>query len=475
MRNITPAALARVTAQYGSEPIAIVEIEWEPGQPIAYADRTVQGIRGRILSLGQLDSVLDITRSNTTQALDLVLDDTSGEIKRIIDTKDIHQIRVRVFQYFNGLPLSDKFLVFSGRLNTPFTWNEGSRSFTFDIVSEIENREFGFSPEEGDIPGLPSNLVGRPWPSIFGTVVNVPAVQILPAVTGSTLCGVGIIAGQEAHLNAPLGGTDCALGNSLALAGAQISHLNRSRAAWSSDSYLPGANARANGFLEQANNIRAQISGAVNQRRIQELCARRSRIAQLEEAESQGEGCNPLRIVGGEDFPQNTVIKINVDGILLTGTMSGQDFTITDREHAPTEEAAEVAEERASGISFGFDPCDENPPAPGQYYEFEVDLPPSGADSTILGTLSTRGYVFCTLTTTLTNNLNDSVLQSQFAEAGARVTIAEGEVITYVASITPGTVLDVKSRKQFEGETRLVSVPREYYNVTTQDLSLIHI
>ena len=482
MRNISPAALARVTAQYATEPITIVEIDWVEGTTFSYADRTVQGIPGRILSLGALDSVLDITRSNTTQALDLVLDDTSGVIKRIIDTQDIHQIDVRVFQYFNGLPLADKFLIFSGKLNTPFTWSEGSRSFTFDIVSEIENREFGFSPEEGDIPGLPSDLVGRPWPSIFGTVQNVPAVQILPAVTGSTLCGVGILAGKEAHLNAPLGATDCALGTSLALAGAQISHLNRMRAAWASDSYLPGANNRANGFLTQANNIRAQAAEAVSNRAIQEMCARRSRIAQLEEAESQGEGCNPLRVVGGEDFPQDTVIKINVDGIILTGTMSGQNFTITNREHAPTEEAAEVAEERVSGISFGFDPCSDNPPAPAQPFEFEGAAPPrrgiailddnnnaTGDFTTITETIRSRGFVFCTLTQTLTNNLNDSVLQSQYAEAGARVTIAEGETITYVASITPGTVLDVKARKQFEGETRLVSVPQSYYNVTTQD------
>jgi len=182
VRNLTAAALAKIAQSHGTEPINIVEIDWEPGVPTAYADKKlVVGnvtIPGSILSLGNLDSVLDVFRANTSQAIDLALDDSNGEIKTLIDTKDVHQITVRVYQYFDGMALSDKFLVFAGRLNSPIRWSEATRTFSFGVLSQIEDKEFGFSPEEGQIPGLPSNLIGRPWPSIFGTVLDVPAVTL---------------------------------------------------------------------------------------------------------------------------------------------------------------------------------------------------------------------------------------------------------------------------------------------------------
>ena len=74
------------------------------------------------------------------------------------------------------------------------------------MVSQIEDKEIGFSAEEGNFPYIPSDLVGKAWPMVFGTVYDYPAVQMPMAVTGVTLGGVGIITDEDAYLNSPLYG-----------------------------------------------------------------------------------------------------------------------------------------------------------------------------------------------------------------------------------------------------------------------------
>ena len=443
MRNLSAQALAKIQQDFGSEPITIVEVEWTKGGTQTYADRTINDIPGRILSIGRLDALLDITRSNTTQELNMELDDSDGFIKSVIDKHDVHQVPVRVYQYFTGLDISEKFLVFSGRLNSPFEWAQATQSLSFSVISQIEDREFGFSAEEGQIPGLPSTLVGRPWPSIFGTVLDVPALQIGSPVTGTTLCGVGYLAGRDNHLNAPIGGVDCGTGISLSMISVQLTHLNR----------IGGPNR-----ISQQNALRRQAADITGRIRSREICAQLQRSQDLAAAEELGEGCNPVRILGGEDFPQGRPIQIEVGSILLTGVMNGQDFTISRREQAETDEAAALAQEQITSIAL----CSDS--AGPTISPFDL----SGNNASTGAFVRTHGFVICTLPANDPPPINQA-LQHVFADAGARVSIVEGDNIAYIASITPGTVLDVKAFKQFEGEQRLVSVPTEFYNVTVED------
>ena len=480
MRVITPAALAAIQNSYGEEPITIIEISWATtGPPKSYADKTVAGIPGKILELGNLDSILDITRSNTSQSIDFSIEDTDGSIKSIIDTQDIHHVPVNVYQYFTGLDVdTDKFLVFSGKINAPFTWSETSRTLSFQVLSEIENLEFGFSPEEGEIPGLPANLVGKAWPSIFGTAIDVPTVNIGQTVTGTTLCGVGLLEGKNAYLEAPLGGDDCGFYMSLARMSAQISHNNRCGAA------AGFGTATANDYIDQSNQIRAQIAQQVAEKQRQQLCAARQRQDKLDEAEEQGLGCNPLRVLGGEDFPQGSVLTLDVGGLTLTGVMNGQDFDIHTRTETKTKEDAELAERRLFPWRFGIDPCDNRQQPQPQYWELTCPGPTSPGQiptrnpttnlitgytvQNLTSTITSRGFVYCTGTFALGRPTETSVLKNKFVEAGARVSIVEGDDIAYIVSITPGTVLDIKAYKQFEGDRRLVSIPPTYYTVTVE-------
>jgi len=261
-------------------------------------------------------------------------------------------------------------------------------------------------------------------------------------VTGTTLCGVGYLAGKNNHLSIRTGGVDCGVGTSLSMIGVQLTHLNR----------IGGPNR-----ISQQNALRRQVGEITGRLRLREICAGLRRREELAAAEEMGEGCNPVRILGGEDFPQGRPIQIEVGGILLTGVMNGQDFTISRREHQETDEAADLAMEQISGLRQ----CNDSGGPTITPFDF------SGTDASG-GFVRTHGFAVCTLPANDPPPVNQA-LQHVFADAGSQVSIVEGDNIAYIVSITPGTVLDVKAFKQFEGERRLVSVPTNFFNVTVED------
>jgi len=459
MRNISAGGLAKLAQSKGTEPIIIVEVDWGDG-PVAYADRDIgTSVKGRILEVGDLDNVIDVLNSNSSQELSVVLDDTDGTIKGILDTQDIHQRDVRVYQWFQGLDLSDKFLLFAGKLSSPVGWSEADRTVSFTVISQLEDKEFGFSAEEGQFPFIPKDLVGEPWPVIFGKVLDCPALQINQAVSGSTLCGVGILSGEGLHNDVALGGEDCGLGMSLAQMTQQISFLTSCHAAW-----LPVDSVKAAQLLDQINSIQAQISQAVASKTQQQTCAVAQRQLKLDNANENGLGCNPVRILGGEDFPQSTSITLNINGGLFRGHMVGDQFTISSREHPENDEkAAEVF----SGIE---DARCENP-TPAQFFDFQMQVP-AGTGDLFGDTIRRHGFSFCS-TPHKSRPATAQVAQHFWADAGARVVLHSDEPITYIVSITPGTVLAVKAYKTLNGQRRLVNVPNNLWSASTQTFGTI--
>lgn len=124
MRTIDSAALAKLAQNYGTEPVTIIEVQWvDGGQRFQYADRDISSanIKGKILSLGTMDNVSVITgatqSTNPSATVDVVLDDIDGAIKSIIDHNDIHLRPCWIYQWFEGLDISDKFLLFRGEIN----------------------------------------------------------------------------------------------------------------------------------------------------------------------------------------------------------------------------------------------------------------------------------------------------------------------------------------------------------------------
>lgn len=462
MRSLSANAIAKLAQSKGTEPINIVEIDWGVnGSPVSYSDRAVESIPGRILELGQLDNVVDVLNANSSQELPLVLDDTDGSIKAIIDTQDVHQRDVRVYQWFEGLDLSDKFLLFAGKISSPITWSEGERTFRFRVVSQLEDKEFGFSVEEGEFLYIPRTLVGKPWPVIFGKCLDVPALRINQAITGSTLCGVGILSGDDLQEQVPLGGTDCGLGQSLAVMAANVSFLNACASAFSG---IDGDQASA--LIDQANQIRIQMALAAAGRQSQEDCANNVRASKLDAAREDGEGCNPVRILGGEDFPQNTYLTLNINGGLFSGSFDGDLFTIVSRRHPENEDRAEDIYSQISDAQ-----CETDTPAVP--YDFQMQVTPGRGDFLNNSVIRRHGLVLCNQSMK-SRPSTQQVAQHFWADAGSRVTIAGDEPIYYIASITPGEVLAVKAYKTLEGVRKLVNVPNDLWSVETRDYGTIN-
>ncbi len=465
-RNISTAALAELAKTHGTEPIFIISAEWRgsASPPEWYSDRDVEDIPGKILEVGGLDTVVGISLNDTSQQIDVVLDDTDGSIKALFNIHDIHKRTVRVYQYFHGLDLNDKFLLFSGKISSPITWDERDRTVKFSVVSQIEDKEVGFSPEEGQFEWLPSAMVGKPWPLIFGRVLDCPALQINEAVSGVTLCGVGVISGLDLMQSMPLfsngSNTDTSIGSSLIQISMQISAL------WCAHYCYTGYDeGKADELLDQINDLYAQRSRVTGNAHARQMCAQWQRSQQTAEA-SGGNGCNPLRILGGEDFPQGQTLTLEINGAFFRGYFVEQNFYISSRTWPEGDtEAANQASDRE-------ETCPYSVPSGGGNTEYDYRIPvPCGCGNQFYTDCLCRFYGFIVTTESgRASEISDDPIAQQFwAEPGATVRIYSDEPITYIVAHLydqwPGDVLAVKAYKEFPGERRLVDVPSSYYTV----------
>lgn len=453
MRSISANGLAMLAQRLGTEPINLIEVYWASG-PVSYADKTLPGVKGRILDVSDLDNTIN-TQTGNSQSITITLDDTDGSIKEIFNGQDIHQRDVNVYQHFDGLDLTDKFLLFRGKITSPIVWNEGDRTLTLTVVSQLEDKEFGFSAEEGQFPFLPKDLVGKAWPAIFGKCLDVPALQVNQAVSGTTLCGIGILSGKDLHNEVPLGGDDCSFGSALAMMDAQISFLNACEAAFKGEG-SPSSLEEAQRCQQQSNDILLQMGEAIASYESQRLCGQQVRESKVNEEEA--EGCNPVRILGGEDFPQFTPIQLNINGGLFTGVMANDSFSISLREHPRNDEKAQ---EVYDAIEPAQCQVDSNPI---QFFDFAQNVPCGFGDFLDGCQIHRHGFIICNKPQTSRPSASQ-VAQHFWAEPGSRVVMASDEPITYIVSIIPGTVLAVKAYKEFQGERRLVNVPNNLYTV----------
>lgn len=468
MRNLSTDALEKIVARLGNEPVTIIEVDWiADGGPSLYADRTATSIPGKIHSVGNLDNVINVSDSNSSQEIAVTLDDTDGTIKKILDAHDIHKRSARVYQWFAGLDLADRFLLLSGKISSPITWSERDRSVTFSIVSQLEDKEIGFSAEEGDFSWIPKDLIGKAWPLVFGTVQDVPALQFNKAVTGTTLCPIEGVAGSQYHEAVPLGGSDPSWGINLAMQGYQKSMLWCAR-----DAFQRAANithdaqraqeyrARADEALDAINDINASLGAAMAQKAAQENCAAEQRSATLENVGENG--CNPVRILGGEDFPQGRNISLLVGGSILTGYFNGDNFyysrVVNPEKEARAAERYQASLEQQCATA-----------AQGQAFDFSTNVPCGFGNSGSGCRCRYHGYIVPTTAHTSTPSTS-SVAEEIWIDSGSRATIYGDENITYLVSIIPGRVLALKAFKTFEGgERRLVSVPNNLWRVETKN------
>jgi len=165
MKILTDNTKAKIAEQYGNEPFYVIAIYWSDNEGYSYySDRDIAttNIKGQVLEMSDLDAIVNVSNSSDSQSITLTLDDIDGKIKDIIDNHDVHKRDVMLFQWFEGLVFEDLFLLFRGKINSPLVWNEGKRTVSLTVVTQLEDKEVGFSPEEGEFPNIPTELVDQP-------------------------------------------------------------------------------------------------------------------------------------------------------------------------------------------------------------------------------------------------------------------------------------------------------------------------
>jgi hypothetical protein len=478
MRTISSDGLAKLTTTHGNEPVCILEIDWsEGGVTSSYADKDIAGppaIPGKIVELGDLDEAIDVTMQNSpSQEIAITLDDTDGALKKIFDAYDIHKRPVRLYQWFTGLALSDKFLVFSGKINTPASWNERDRTVKFSAVSQIEDKEIGFSADEGQFPFIPADLVGKAWPMVFGLAYDYPALKMSLAVTGTTLQGVGILGGQQEYSNSPLyvNGSNR---DDHKLMQMSIEHIHYSTLMQASELWQIVDPKKSADLLDAANKLNQQLSMEAFMMLRQEKCAVERRALQMAEADFQGEGANPVHILGGEDFPQNTPVTIQIGSGLFHGVFQGDAFYISSRVDPQLE--TELANQIANTITNAayqrvrLPDCQPIPDTGWHPYDFRVPVPCTPTPEGTGNSCEVRNYGLYKFLTPPPGGfvLINSLVNETWYDAGSPVRLYTDPTITYIASITPGTVLAVKAFQSVDGVRRLTPVPQDLYTIETK-------
>jgi len=428
-RNLSQDALDKIAERLGNEPVTVIEVDWIDGNtPLSYADRTVGPIPGRILEVGPLDNVINVSGNADSQQLAVTLDDSDGSIKTILDAHDVHQRDVRVFQYFDGLDLSDKFLLFRGKISSPVVWSEGDRTVSLDIISQIEDAEIGFSPEKGQFDSIPEDLIGRPWPMCFGTCVHVEGVPLNEPAAGTLASGVGII--------------DFLLPHRMFAINRILAYINEQMGDWlDANGFWSVSQAAASGDEELKKQLEGFMANKARfeQQKSEVLNVLTDQAKTIAANFGTGDGWSTynataqfttFRVFGGEEFPRGT-ITLDINGAKFTGSFLGEtdEFSVQSAEHPRKGEP--LATPRADGTTF--------PSGPFGFNRFV----PNG---NIVG--GTAGYFF--------------------ADAGAQVRVATAEPQRFVASITPGTVKRVKAFIQSAGRRFLIDVPEDFYTVRTE-------
>jgi hypothetical protein len=457
-RKISDTTLQLLAKKRGLEPINIIRIQWVPGGPsIAYADKDIPGAQGRILTLANLESVLNIDKNSSSISINVKLSDEDGELKEIFNNTDIHGRPAVVYQWFDGIPIEEAFVIFEGGIASPIQWNEGDRTLSFDILSKLEDREVGFSVEEGDFKDLPAGLVGKAWPLVFGTVLNSATLMIDEIPTGTTMVPVGIPdpgIGQQLLYLRNNAGEQLARAACLSFAGADLM-------------FRGDLGGEGRDIFEQGQAYQRQAQALIRQ-----VAAAQSRdilrLSEIKTTQSQYD-TRAIRILNGHLFHQGITVELDIGGAHYVGSFNNDLFTVKNRRGPDETVHREPGQDAPAGGSeiivqdmqanwdkayadfifgdFVEAPSDEqkkrDPCGPQNL------IIPKSADGPV--TPAREGKPF-------------------FANAGTSVNIAGQYPVRYILTIIPNTtVVSLGARRTVGGVKKIDTLPEDYYVITEED------
>lgn len=477
MRSVTANTQAVLDQRLGSEWMVLVEVQWVGDQRITYTDQPADlvGVRPIVLEMGGFDGSMMLQGSSDSQTVSVTLDDVDGHLRNIYNANDMHKRPARIYMLPKGLPLTDKILVFRGEVVTPLEWDEAQRTMTFTILSKLEEKQVGFSMEEGDFPNIPDEALGKPWPLPFGQVCHLPAVKVRAPRRGYLQQGEGI------H--------DFTLEPRICQA---VKIECPSQSTGNQSIMSQGAN---NTWSTSVDKTVGPDLECVN-RRFGEICMLRDLLTQQQAYEH-----STLNIYNGVSFPQGSDETIFIDNATFRGYFTGNIFTINNRKHPEYDEFNHVACRNVPAFGYGTVPAvaqfggsnNQRNSAGGYWSVSHGNSPGSGLqsatwvpanNSTTFQANQTQGQAFASCDEALSSAPGmiggpkdswayyDEMEASNFfwAAPGSEVYMESESEILYTVSLLPGVVDGVAAyRTGVNGKRYLTEVPSDYYTVYLTD------
>lgn len=182
-KNLTANAKAKVKTQLGTEPLLIIKVEWPSGTK--YYSTKAYTFDGNTCVVAILDHVSIDTDGKQGSigeigSIDIVLDDTDGDLKNRVNTDIIEGTRATAYHHYDDLTATDAVIQLSGRIAGPIDWSEGGRTLTFSLesLSGTGAGQVGFAPEEDSIVDLLEEAANAAWPICFGSPQMVSPVLV---------------------------------------------------------------------------------------------------------------------------------------------------------------------------------------------------------------------------------------------------------------------------------------------------------
>ena len=455
-RYISPALQNLLNSGEGIAPIMVIGIVFGiDNYEHLYADRDLGDplnpvIRGSILELSQLENVKRIDGNGSASQISFKLSDADGYIKSILDANDIIYRKVKVYQYFEGLALSDMVMLFEGVVATPVIWEEGTRTISISAMTRQSTHETGFSLDESGVDIFHQSLLDKPWPMVFGSPIYTPTLPLQEVPIGTLVHGCVL---PDTSIPFQIQKIQFAL-DSIRTEPARIyqeDYINEAdpASAWAS-ALLKWELAQR----ERIDALNVQIADLQSQQ-----------MQQYDKWLPQNE------IIGGYRFPQGKkiVCKINERTFKIKFNGVGIIPSHPDQACSATLELYEI-----------------------QPYFFDLSLPLTreqqieankyDAEQQAIYLAELEKYGYGTLVTRDHRkyfNLGQASIDKAGADyfpAGTQVEMFDDldSGYSHVASITPGTVQGVYAYRTQNGYRRLAQVPAKYYTIkTTANAGLI--
>lgn len=195
----------RVDQKQATQPVVLVDIYWGFGGFSTYADKDYlfnsnnePQIEGRILNITGLDSTVKLNGSNSS-SISLTLDDHDNKLRDTINNNNVNLIsrKVVIRHAYDDLDnqATNTIVLFVGQITTPITW--GNRTLSFTVLSKLEDKEVGFSAEQGQFDFINDDAVGKTWPLVVGAAKFVPGIKINNRTVGYAMSEYSIISLKE--------------------------------------------------------------------------------------------------------------------------------------------------------------------------------------------------------------------------------------------------------------------------------------